>query len=303
MFNKLLLRQIQKHFGDPDTIPAEYNSLLKTISDSYDHYEKDRNMLEHSIVINSEEMIELNDNLRREKDELKKIRLMLEQRNKELEEFAYMASHDLQEPLRTTSNFISMLKKNYEGKIDEKADKYLAIIAQGTERMRALIKDLLEYSRVGWNQDFEKIDCTVLLTEVMEDVGMLIEESKAEIKSGKLPVINGTRTEIKQLFQNLLINAIKFRTKERHPVIEISAETVGTDWQFAFADNGIGISKEDMENIFVIFKRVHSRREYEGAGIGLAHCKKIVEAHNGRVWLASEPGKGSTFYFSIPQQQ
>ncbi|MES1198048.1 MAG: two-component regulator propeller domain-containing protein, partial [Chitinophagaceae bacterium] len=226
----------------------------------------------------------------------------LERKNKELEQFAYVASHDMQEPLRTTSSFVELLQKQYQGKLDDKADKYLTFIAQSSERMKVLIKDLLDYSRIGRKKELVPVDCNLILKEVLDDLEVAIKESNANIKTGNLPVIKGYATEIKQLLQNLVINAVKFRKADIAPEIEIKAERNNGCWEFTCKDNGIGIDKEHQERIFIIFQRLHSRTEYEGSGIGLAHCKKIAEMHGGRIWLESEPQQGTTFYFTIPQK-
>ena len=225
----------------------------------------------------------------------------LERKNKELEQFAYVASHDLQEPLRTTSSFVKLLKQQYHGKLDVKADKYLSFILDSSERMKILIKDLLDYSRIGNKDEMVRVNSNKILRDVMDDVDKAITEAGAIISSGNLPEISGYPTELKQLFQNLLINAIKFRKKDITPQIKISAQRNESNWHFAFEDNGIGIESEHCERIFIIFQRLHTRSEYKGSGIGLSHCKKIVELHQGRIWVESEPGKGSTFHFTIPE--
>jgi len=224
----------------------------------------------------------------------------LERKNKELEQFAYVTSHDLQEPLRTTSSFVKLLKEQYGGKLDKKADKYFSFIVDSSDRMKVLIKDLLDYSRIGSKNQLEKVDCNSIIQDVIADIELVIRDFNAEIIYGDLPVINGYPTKMKQLFQNLLINAIKFSKKEVAPDINISVNKTDGYWKFAFSDNGIGIEKIHQERIFVIFQRLHTRSEYNGSGIGLSHCKKIVELHHGKIWVESEPGKGSTFYFTIP---
>jgi len=225
----------------------------------------------------------------------------LERKNIELEQFAYIASHDLQEPLRTTSSFVGLLQKQYHGKLDEKADKYLTYILESSGRMRVLIKNLLDYSQIGNKKELEQVDCNKMLHNVLADLGIAINEAGADIKSDSLPVINGYATELKQLFQNLITNAIKFKKEGASPEINISVHKNGSYWQFAFKDNGIGIEEKYNEKIFVIFQRLHSRTEYEGSGIGLSHCKKIVELHKGRIWVESTPGSGSTFSFTIKE--
>ncbi|MEP7142079.1 MAG: two-component regulator propeller domain-containing protein [Ferruginibacter sp.] len=224
----------------------------------------------------------------------------LERKNKELEQFAYVASHDLQEPLRTTSSFIELIQKQYHGKLDDKADKYLDFISDASDRMIVLIKDLLDFSRIGTKAELKTVDCNIILKNVLTDIMVAIQESEASIEYTALPVINGYPTEIKLLFQNLVLNAIKFRKKDTSPQIKISAQKKGSLWQFAISDNCIGIEKKHSEKIFDIFQRLHTRKEYTGSGIGLSHCKKIVELHHGKIWVESIPGEGSTFYFALP---
>ena len=224
----------------------------------------------------------------------------LKRKNTELEQFAYVASHDLQEPLRTTSSFVQLLQKQYKGKLDEKADKYLSFIVESSDRMKILIKDLLDYSRIGTKNNLLPVDCAKVMEGVIADLNKAITDSGAIIDAEALPVIHGYPTEIKQLFQNLTINAIKFRKKTTPLYLKISAVGTEDSWLFKFEDNGIGIDKAHNERIFIIFQRLHTRNEYEGSGIGLSHCKKIVELHNGKIWLESLPGEGSTFYFTIP---
>jgi chemotaxis family two-component system sensor kinase Cph1 len=223
----------------------------------------------------------------------------LERKNKELEQFAYVASHDLQEPLRTTSSFIEIFKEKYMGKMDEETDTILTYISQSNDRMKVLIKDLLDYSRIGRKPVIENVNCNEIIDDVLADLSVNINESKTTILTEKLPFVRGYPTELKQLFQNLVSNSIKFRREGIDPEIRISAERNNGHWQFAVKDNGIGIEENDSERIFVIFQRLHTRSEYDGSGIGLSHCKKIVELHGGNIWVKSKPGEGSVFYFTI----
>lgn len=223
----------------------------------------------------------------------------LERKNKELEQFAYVASHDLQEPLRTISSFVELIRQKYQGKLDADADKYIHYTVQSSDRMKTLIKDLLDYSRLGRERKIQKIDCNVMIKETLADLDRAISESNAQITISDLPVIYGYYTEIKQLFQNLISNSIKFRSKTTIPVIDISSVKTDGHWTFSIKDNGIGIADKYREKIFIIFQRLHTRSEYEGSGIGLAHCKKIVELHEGNIWVNSEEGKGSAFHFTI----
>ena len=223
----------------------------------------------------------------------------LEIKNKELEQFAYVASHDLQEPLRTTSSFVELLRKQYHGRLDENADRYIDYVIQSSDRMKTLIKDLLDYSRIGREKQFEPVNCNLALAEVLADLTKVIKENQAEIVAGPLPVVNAFATELKLLFQNLISNSIKFQKPGIAPHIEIFTTKQTGHWHFQFRDNGIGIDKQYQQRIFIIFQRLHNRSVYEGSGIGLAHCKKIVELHSGKIWVESEIGKGSTFHFTI----
>jgi PAS domain S-box-containing protein len=225
----------------------------------------------------------------------------LEIKNKELEQFAYVASHDLQEPLRTTSSFVELLRKQYYGKIDENANRYIDYVIQASDRMKTLIKDLLDYSRIGREKQFEPVDCNTAFAEVTADLAKVIKENKAIITAEKLPVVNAFPTELKLLFQNLISNSIKFQRPGVAPHIDISTSKENSHWHFKFRDNGIGIEKQYQQRIFIIFQRLHNRSVYEGSGIGLAHCKKIVELHGGTIWVESEAGNGSTFHFTIAE--
>ena len=225
----------------------------------------------------------------------------LEIKNKELEQFAYVASHDLQEPLRTTSSFVELLRKQYYGKIDENANRYIDYVIQASDRMKTLIKDLLDYSRIGREKQFEPVDCNTAFAEVTADLAKVIKENKAVITVENLPIVNAFPTELKLLFQNLISNSIKFQKPGVAPHINISTSKENSHWHFRFRDNGIGIEKQYQQRIFIIFQRLHNRSVYEGSGIGLAHCKKIVELHGGTIWVESEAGKGSIFHFTIAE--
>ena len=233
--------------------------------------------------------------------ELKEYATRLETSNKELEQFAYVSSHDLQEPLRTISNYVGLFQRQYKGKLDANSDEYLNFIINAASRMQLLIKDLLEYSRIGVDKSMEEVDCNALLTIVLNDMAKTIEESGAVFNVSKLPVVKGYSLELKSLFQNLLSNAIKYRKKNVAPIINISFQQKNNEYIFSFNDNGIGIEPIYFERIFIIFQKLHTQQEYEGTGIGLAHSKKIVELHGGKIWVESELGKGSTFYFTIPK--
>ncbi|MHB8101463.1 MAG: PAS domain S-box protein [Methanosarcina sp.] len=220
--------------------------------------------------------------------------------NAELEQFAYVASHDLQEPLRMVVSYLQLLQRRYQGKLDEKADKFIYFAVGGASRMQSLINDLLELSRVTTRtREPEPMDCEFILNQVLSNLEVFIEENEATVSHGYLPEVMADSTQMIQVFQNLIINGIKFRSEEA-PQIHISAEKKESEWVFSVQDNGIGIGPQYSEKIFEVFKRLHKKEEYPGTGIGLAICKKIIERHGGHIWVESELGKGSTFCFTLP---
>ncbi len=220
--------------------------------------------------------------------------------NRDLEQFAHVASHDLQEPLRMVASYTQLLAERYRGKLDDTADKYIGYAVEGALRMQTLVRDLLAFSRVGHNGVAGKhTDCNSVIREALLNLKALIEDSGAVVTHDPLPNVAAERTQLLQVFQNLIGNAVKFRSKEA-PAIRVSAEQQGTHWLFAVADNGIGIAPQYKDLIFVIFQRLHAREEYSGNGVGLAICKKIVEHFGGRIWVESDPGHGSIFRFTLP---
>ncbi len=227
---------------------------------------------------------------------------LLEVRNKELEQFAYIASHDLQEPLRTVASMNQLIEEEYGSGFDEMGKKCLNYTKQATERMTGLIRGLLEYSRIGKDQEVGQVNVSELMDEIKEDLQVLIKETGSILETGPLPVITGRRTLFRMLLQNLVGNAIKFRKEGQQPVVEVRAQRRNTEWEFSVKDNGIGIDPKYFDRIFLIFQILHKRGEYEGSGIGLAHCQRIVEIHNGRIWVESEPNKGAKFFFTVPFQ-
>ena len=223
--------------------------------------------------------------------------------NSDLEQFAYVASHDLQEPLRMVASYVQLLAQRYKGRLDADADEFISYAVAGATRMQALINDLLAYSRVSTRAGaFEPTDCEPVLQEALLNLKLTVEESKARITHDPLPTIEADRMQMAQLFQNLIGNAVKFRN-ETPPEIHVSAESTNGGWLFWVRDNGIGMDMKCAQRIFAIFARLHPAGTYPGMGIGLAICKRIVERHGGRIWVESEPGKGSTFYFTIPRKQ
>ncbi|MEM9490866.1 MAG: ATP-binding protein, partial [Myxococcota bacterium] len=220
--------------------------------------------------------------------------------NYELKEFAYIASHDLQEPLRTVRNFSELLEQRYRKSLDERGSRWLQRINGNAARMQTLIDDLLMYSGVGRNAARSEVDAGAVVRTLLEDVAAGIHMAGAEITVGELPQVWVNKTELRQVFQNLIVNALKFRRPEVSPRIEIIAEANDDRWQFTVRDNGIGIAPEHQDRIFKVFKRLHDRSEYAGNGIGLALVKKVVTHHGGNITVHSQPGQGSEFRFTLP---
>ena len=225
----------------------------------------------------------------------------LKRSNVELEQFAYVASHDLQEPLRMVSSYVQLLERRYRGKLDKDADEFIGFAVDGANRMQHLINDLLTFSRVGTRgKPFASISCDTALDQALENLQAAIQENKAIITRDPLPGVLADEGQMVQLFQNLVGNAIKFHEKKT-PRVHISVKENPKEWVFGVRDNGIGIDPQYTERIFIIFQRLNSREMYAGTGIGLAMCKKIVERHGGRIWVESKPGQGATFFFTLPK--
>jgi PAS domain S-box-containing protein len=264
--------------------------------------------LEELVATRTDELMKANEQLQRDITERKRVQQELSRKleelahsNAELERFAYVASHDLQEPLRMVASYTQLLARRYQGKLDGDADEFIGFAVDGANRMQQLIEDLLSYSRLttrGKELTWTEVDaaCSAAIQNLQES----IKDSKATVSVGPLPAVLADASQLVALFQNLIGNAIKYRN-ERTPEIHVDARLHGNEWVFSVQDNGIGIEQQYFERIFQMFQRLHSRTEYPGTGIGLAVCRKIVERHGGRIWLESQPGQGSTFLFTIPQ--
>jgi len=221
--------------------------------------------------------------------------------NDELQRFAYICSHDLQEPARTVASFAEMMAKKYNGKLDADADKYLGFMKEGAERMQMMIKSVLDYSRVDSREEkYTEVDCNKVLTDVLQDMQVVILKSGATVEYSHMPVVIGDPMHFAQLFQNFVSNALKFHKAGNVPEVMVRAERGQKEWVFSIQDNGMGIKEQYQEKIFMIFQRLNKREDYPGSGIGLAVCKKIVDKYGGKIWLKSAEGVGTTFFFSIP---
>ncbi|MCR4336893.1 MAG: PAS domain S-box protein [Candidatus Omnitrophica bacterium] len=224
----------------------------------------------------------------------------LQESNKQLEQFAFVASHDLQEPLRIVSSYVQLWAKKNKEHVDATTGKYIHYIINNVGRMQDMIQGLLMYSRLGKEASYQDVDMNRIFSQAVENLDLMIKKYQAKITCEELPWVWGNPLQLTQLFQNLISNAIKY-CKDQEPQIRVSAKLQNVDWLFSIQDNGIGIEPQYQEQIFEIFRRLHTREEYPGTGIGLAICKKIVETHRGKIWVESQPGKGSTFFFTLPK--
>jgi PAS domain S-box-containing protein len=256
--------------------------------------------LEEAMKLLEQRVADRTAELERTQEELQKHSEDLFQRNMELQQFAYAASHDLQEPLRMIVNYLSLLERKYQCDLDLQAQEYIHRAVEGGLRMRDLIEDLLLYSRVNTgDKNFSFVDMNEVIKETLTNLEVPIRENNADIELDHLPTIIGKETQIVQVMQNLISNAIKFHGPAP-PKVKIAATSVNEVWKFAVSDNGIGLDMRYSDKIFQIFQRLHTKEEYPGTGIGLALAKKIIEHHGGHIWVESEPGKGATFFFTIP---
>ncbi len=288
--HKLLARQLRRHLGieREEDLPAELRELLRVISTTYQQGDVDRRMVERSLALTSQELNQRNQELGRS--------------NADLRQFAYVVSHDLQEPLRSVTGYAQLLARRYRGQLDAKADELIDGAVDGAKRMQGFIRDLLAYSRIGFDKvQLVPTEMDGIRDHALQNLAAAIEETGAAIESGPLPVVVGDPNQLVQLLQNLIGNSIKFRGDEP-PRVRLSAERDGPRWRFAVADNGIGIPDAARERVFHIFQRLHPMDAYPGTGIGLAIASRIVERHRGRIWIESEVGQGATFFFSLPAE-
>jgi PAS domain S-box-containing protein len=234
-------------------------------------------------------------------ERLRAVAADLARSNAELEQFAYVASHDLQEPLRMVASYTQLLARRYEGKLGEDADDFIGFAVDGARRMQELINDLLTYSRVGTRLlELQAIDTSQVVDQVVSDLAAAIAETHARVTHDHLPTVPGDATQLRQVFQNLIANGIKFHRPDEAPRVHVSAKQEHAAWNFCVVDNGIGIEPQYQERIFALFQRLHNRADYPGTGIGLAICKKIAERHGGQIRVESEPGHGATFVLTLP---
>ncbi|WP_211234428.1 sensor histidine kinase [Algoriphagus terrigena] len=239
------------------------------------------------------------DELSEKKVQLEKLNADLVVKNRELERFTSIASHDLQEPLRTIGNMTQLIAKKYYPNFDDQGKRMLDYVTSATSRMTTLIRGLLEFSRIGIKRETQPVNCHELVNNIVLDFDSSLKASKGTIKVNELPVVLGNPVELRMLFQNLISNGLKFSDKSVLPVIELSAKDIGSHIEFCVRDNGIGIDQTDYEKIFFIFQRLHPTEQYEGMGLGLAYCRKIVELHGGKIWIDSKKNQGSAFYFTL----
>jgi PAS domain S-box-containing protein len=300
----------------PNELIDEEDTLMKRIrnGEHIDHYEtvrvrKDMNEIIVSLTLsaiydNEGKIVGFSKVLRdisksKEAEEKLWKYSILESKSKEMEQFTYIASHDLREPLMTIKNYIEILVEDYGGDLAEGSKRYTQSISKAVDRMEALIGGLLDYSRLSKPKQMQDVDCNEIVIEVLQDLNSLIASKNANLIVEQLPLMRAYPLELKLLFQNLINNAIKFQKKDVAPEIHVSSKQIHDGWQFEIKDNGIGIEEKDKEKIFIMFQRLNNKNEYAGTGIGLTHCKKITELHNGNIWVESRPGHSSSFYFTI----
>ncbi len=293
----------------PENAQNEVGDLARSFNEMAAELKRSYGELEHEVDVRKKTEADLREHRARLEElvrdrtrDLEVTMAELSRSNAELEQFAYVASHDLQEPLRMVSSYVQLLEKKYRDQMGDEADEFIEFAVDGARRMQELINDLLDYSRVGrFGKPFETVDMNDVLATALANLGVAIDTHQATVTHGDLPVVRGDRVQLVQVFQNLISNAIKFRGPEA-PRVEVKGRREGDEWIFSVVDNGVGFDQSYSERIFQIFQRLQSRAESEGTGIGLAIASRIVQRHGGRIWAESEVGKGSVFYFSIPAE-
>lgn len=293
--HKLLQRQLRRYakVESLDAVPQPWQALLTAVSAAYDEADDDRKLVERSLEISSQELLLANAEMRAVSEELARS-------NADLEQFAYVASHDLREPLRMIGSYVQLLERRYRDRLDEEATEYIHFAVDGAKRMQKLIDGMLAFSRVGRHgQPFQTTDLNAVLDQVCQDLQLAIADAQAVVHRGFLPHLNCDPVQMGQLLQNLIGNALKFRNS-RPVEVDVGATAHGDQWLFEIKDNGIGFEPAHTGRIFTLFQRLHTQTEYPGTGLGLAICKKIVERHGGTIGAHSTPGQGACFFFTMP---
>ena len=294
----LSLTEVFGEFGQTKLILSETNKNLETKVTERTKQIKDAQLATLNMI---QDVNEARVEAERLNDSLNDLNERLAESNNELEKFAYVSSHDLQEPLRKIKNYIGLLNLKYNDQLDENAQNYIRIVTSGADRMQQLISDLLQLSRITTRgKDFKPVNLNIVVNDIIEMFELKISEKSAEIKYDTLPTIVADEGQMLQLFQNLISNALKFQSNET-PKVTITSKELKDTFLISVADNGIGIEKEYFDRIFEVFQRLHTRDQYPGTGIGLSVCKKIVDRHNGKIWVESIPQQGTTFFISLPK--
>ncbi len=297
-------QSIYERYADDliDEVEPHFKAAIEGEEHSFEVEYYGRNLLAYTLLIatagdDRQGMLVIQDVTER-----REYQRQLEESNERLEQFAYAASHDLQEPLRMVSSYLQMIDRRYGDELDEDGREFIEFAVDGADRMRDMIEGLLEYSRVQTQGDsFESIDLDAALSDACDDLQLQIEETNAEITSDSLPTVTGDAAQLRQVFQNLLDNVIEY--SDERPRVDVTAERDERYWRISVSDQGIGIDPDDADRIFEVFQRLHNQDEYPGTGIGLALCRRIVERHGGEIWVESEPGEGATFTFTLPVER
>ncbi|HWB62554.1 MAG TPA: ATP-binding protein [Chitinophagales bacterium] len=294
LLNRLLLKQVQKKYGSIDYAPPEVAEFLSTISQTYDQYERERQLLERAMDLSNQEMIDANSRLEKQK-------LQLERRNEELQEFAYAVSHDLKEPLRTIAGYVQLTEVRLKQHLDGETKEFMDFAVAGVKRLQTMLDGMLKYAQIdGEHHEFGKTSLQTVVEIAIEDLKEEIRQCKAQINiPNQLPEIHGNKILMIQLFSNLISNSLKFRSGQQ-PVIEIGFLNRNDDYLLWISDNGIGISNADQRKLFTMFGRGHSR-DFDGVGMGLSICKKIVENHGGEINVVTDLESGFTVQFTFPK--